>query len=576
MRRFWFWLVALTTITWSHMATADEVQPISKGSVTDATHRQTGNLTPMHDGRKIHLNTFCLDAQGNILAAVGGSDFAYSESESAQPTHGLVQTYSPEWQLLRELPLDFVPTAINLDASGYLYVGGDSVICKFSPQGQLVQRVAAPNLGDPSEMRKKAEEMLASQSLQITESIKNTLTMAQNALKAKKKEQQSKDGDDDSDDESDEEDTDDEGLGENNPFGEYSLEQLEMMVASYEQFLKDNASQYEPTEERITAIIRSMGRITSMAVGDEDVFVTCAASTGFGYDVWRLNLDLQDPVVIKERLGGCCGQMDIQASGDKLIIAENTRFRVGVYTRDGAPVLDFGKQDRRGEEGFGSCCNPMNTRCLPNGEILTAESSIGTIKRFDAEGNLVATVGRARIGGGCKHVALGFDPARDRYYMMYQDESSICVLEPISADRPESEEERMAREAAEGLGQTLVGTWKKAPAEDNDEEAVQKRMASGQATMADYYGFTQATFGADGSLAVIGGRMQQAQPESSVKWHAVSHKDQELVVSVEIDLVQTYNLVIQFENDRRAEIFLQPGSRQAHPQSLGVFEKYDE
>ncbi|HMP78112.1 MAG TPA: hypothetical protein PKD54_01550 [Pirellulaceae bacterium] len=564
-------LVVCISLMFVQSVGADEDVKSSKPGVLDATHRQTGNLTPLHREKKIHLNTFCLDSEGNIVAAVGGSGFVYDADEAAGSMNGFLQTYSPEWKLLREIPLDFVPTAVNFDAAGYLYVGGDSVVCKFNPQGQLVQRTSAPNLGDPEAMRAKAEKMLATQQEQMMGSIKNTLAMAEKALKAKEKEaEQGSDEKEDANEEQD--DADGEVNDRDNPFHQYPIEQLKMMVASYQEFLSENAAQFEPTEERINSMIRGMGRITSIAVGDQDVYVTCPAATGFGYDVWRLNLDLQEPVVVKERLSGCCGQMDIQAVGDKLVIAENTRFRVGIYDRDGKPLLDFGKQDRRGEKGFGSCCNPMNTRCLPNGEILTAESSIGTIKRFDAEGNLVGTVGRARIGGGCKHVALGYDPNRDRYYVMYQDESSICVLEPISADRPESEEERLAREAAEGLGKILVGNWKRI-ATDSDADA-QKRMARNEATVADFYGFSEVTFEANGGMAVQGGRMQQA--DQVLKWIPVSQKESELVAAIEIDLVNTYNLVIQFENDVRAEIFLQFGAREAHPQSLGKFEKVTE
>ena len=107
--------------------------------------------------------------------------------------------------------------------------------------------------------------------------------------------------------------------------------------------------------------------------------------------------------------------------------------------------------------GFGSCCNPMNSLGMNDGTILTAESSIGHIKRFDADGNLVAYIGKASIGAGCKHCALGYDEKNDLYYMMYQDKNAICVLansdsRPVSVAEKERQQRRidfLARAAGE-------------------------------------------------------------------------------------------------------------------------------
>ena len=51
--------------------------------------------------------------------------------------------------------------------------------------------------------------------------------------------------------------------------------------------------------------------------------------------------------------------------------------------RHGRTQGNFGKRDRTSRAGFGSCCNPMNSLSMSDGTVLTAESSIGHIKRFD-------------------------------------------------------------------------------------------------------------------------------------------------------------------------------------------------
>ncbi len=208
-------------------------------------------------------------------------------------------------------------------------------------------------------------------------------------------------------------------------------------------------------EDALSRLMRSTG----LSVTGQDVFVSCPVSKGYGYTIYRLNHDLEEAKAVLEDVGGCCGQLDIQSDGTHLIVAENTAFQVGIYDRDGTRLKGFGKRSREDDEGFGSCCNPMNVRCCANGEILTAESSIGHIKRFSKEGEFLGFVGTASIGGGCKHVAIGFDSSRNWHYMMNVDRSHVAVLVPKDMAPSENDEERESREAMEGLGRKLIGTW---------------------------------------------------------------------------------------------------------------------
>ncbi len=97
---------------------------------------------------------------------------------------------------------------------------------------------------------------------------------------------------------------------------------------------------------------------------------------------------------------------------------------------------------------------------MSNGEILVAESSIGHLKRYTSDGKFLGIVGTAKIGAGCKHVAVAKDVQHDWYFMMNTNSNSIAVLVPLSEAPAETDDEREARLAMQGLGQKLLGGWK--------------------------------------------------------------------------------------------------------------------
>ncbi len=259
---------------------------------------------------------------------------------------------------------------------------------------------------------------------------------------------------------------------------------------------------------------------------------------------------------IVEDLGGCCGQMDIQASKDNLLVAENGKFQVGIYDRDGEMTKSFGKRDRKSPEGFGSCCNPMNVRCCADGTILTAESSIGDIKRFSPEGKMVGYIGRAKIAGGCKHVALEFDAARNRYYMQHQDKGHICVLVPVAEITGPTEDELLAKAAREGLGAKLVGTWSMQGAKKAKTGiGGLVRSALGAGEQPDGVA-NQLTFGENGELKATGGMLSIYSPGTSLEWVATKQADNHLTVGVVMDGVENFNFKVTFNTDETVKIEL--------------------
>jgi sugar lactone lactonase YvrE len=165
-----------------------------------------------------------------------------------------------------------------------------------------------------------------------------------------------------------------------------------------------------------------------MGVTKSDIFVACPSAKGYGYDVWRTNLDFGEPQKIVTGLSGCCGQMDIQAHDGKLYVAENGRKRVACYDRDGKKLATWGKSSRTDVVGFGSCCNPMNVRFGPDGMVYTSESNLGRVKRFTPKGEFLGVVGTVTIVPGCKHVAIDTSPDGKTIYMLDITRSHIVVM----------------------------------------------------------------------------------------------------------------------------------------------------
>ncbi len=110
-------------------------------------------------------------------------------------------------------------------------------------------------------------------------------------------------------------------------------------------------------------------------------------------DVVRLDRDLQNPVVIVKKQFGCCAHLDLDVKDDVLLVAENSRHRVNRLNFEGEKLSSWGKRDRTNIEGFAACCNPTNIDFGPNNVLYTAESGVGRVKRYTADGEYLGLVG---------------------------------------------------------------------------------------------------------------------------------------------------------------------------------------
>lgn len=518
----------------------DGKQPVA-GSRVDGTHKQARVFTPKHNGEKIGLNTYCLTPTGDLLLCVGGPSVHYSP-KADQPGEyeikkikedALVQLYSPDEKLLKEIKLDFKPTAINMLPGGKEFVvAGEGWVARMTLEGEQIKKSRTPNVGDMEQFKAKALKEAKAQAAQFTSQFETMIKQAEKKL-AKLEEKPEAD----------------------------RTKAIKAQIEAQQTTIKQYKEQLAQIEESMgvndpEAAVNERLTVTAIAATDKDVFISLRKLNGHGYDVWRTSHEFTEGEKVVEDLGGCCGQMDIQASKDSLLVAENGKFQVGIYDRDGEMTKSFGKRDRKSNEGFGSCCNPMNVRCCADGSILTAESSIGDIKRFSADGKFIGYVGRAKIAGGCKHVALEFDAARNRYYMQHQDKGHICVLVPLSEISGPTEDELLAKAAREGLGAKLVGSWsvpgaKKGKAAGGGLVRALLGGQQGSQNPAD-----QVTFSDNGEMKITGGMLAMYAGTGTLEWVAIQQTDNRLTLGVVMDGVETFNFKVTFNTDETVKIDL--------------------
>jgi hypothetical protein len=181
-------------------------------------------------------------------------------------------------------------------------------------------------------------------------------------------------------------------------------------------------------------------RISGIAVSEADLYVACGTgwSLSSKSDVFRFDPDLENGSAIVEGLRGCCQRCDIAARGGKLYVAENSVHRVLVYDREGRLLDKWGARSRTDLAGFGACCNPMNLCFGADGALYTAESGLGRVKRYTADGEMLDLVGYVatrrftRAGGlaaSCSNIAIAVRPGAERLYVMDYKGRRIRVLQ---------------------------------------------------------------------------------------------------------------------------------------------------
>ncbi|MDP6554505.1 MAG: hypothetical protein QGG71_07540 [Pirellulaceae bacterium] len=136
-------------------------------------------------------------------------------------------------------------------------------------------------------------------------------------------------------------------------------------------------------------------RPSGLAANDHHIYIAfgIGRSLRATEDIVRFDREFGAAEIIIEKQFGCCSNIDLDLKDDVLLIAENSRHRMNRFSLDGELLERWGKRDRRGIEGFGACCNPVNFDFGPDGVLYTAESGLGRVKRYSPEGEFLGVVG---------------------------------------------------------------------------------------------------------------------------------------------------------------------------------------
>jgi hypothetical protein len=425
-----------------------DVQVVSNGDASSsaaslpASHQQVKLIAPVQGNARLKLASFCVTKDGQIVAvldreeanatnsgllgAVISAMSAASEGTAPAPSTpdavpveskqsksldspAEVRILDADGKLLDQWPVNFQAQAVNVCPDGNLVLGGAGVLARYDVKGKELARCDSPHIvasrKDPDELKRRAREMAEEQ--------RNSLKTTVASLEEQKGELAKKD--------------------KNSLTAEekQTLEQIDQIIATYKQ-ASNNQADKPITEAEVNGLVESLTeqakKINAISSSGKFIFCTAPASKGYGYSVWRTDMDFANPKRIVDGLSGCCGQMDIQCCGDDIVVAENSRKRVVRYNADGKEVSSWGKASRDGEgDTFGSCCNPMNTRAV--GDKLYVSDSDGRVRTFKLDGTYTAEIGKADVQPGCKSSIVDVAPDGKRVYYIDVNNSRICVLD---------------------------------------------------------------------------------------------------------------------------------------------------
>jgi len=407
-----------------------------------ASHQQVKQIAPAQGNARLKLASFCVTKDGQIvtvldreeanatnsgllgavISAITNSsqtaalpsntpDAAPAESKKTKSldSPAEVRILDADGKLLDQWPVNFQAQAVNVCPDGNLVLGGAGVLARYDMKGKELARCESPHIvasrKDPDELKRRAREMAQEQ----RDSMKTALA----SFEEQKSELAKKD------------------KNSLTPEEKQTLEQIDQIIAAYKQ-ASNNQSDKPITEEEVSALAEGLTqqaqKINAISSSGKYIFCTAPASKGYGYSVWRTDMDFSNPKRIVDGLSGCCGQMDIQCCGDDIVVAENSRKRVVRYNSDGKEVSSWGKGSRDGEgDTFGSCCNPMNTRAV--GDKLYVSDSDGRVRMFTLDGTYTAEIGKADVQPGCKSSIVDVAPGGKRVYYIDVNNSKICVLD---------------------------------------------------------------------------------------------------------------------------------------------------
>jgi hypothetical protein len=429
-----------------------EIAPESEST----THKELTKVAIRGKDGNGTLQTFCVGAGDQIYAVVSAPVVYGADVETKGKGGGEIHVLSPEGKPVTQWTTAFTPQRIAADPQGNIYVGGSGRLAKYDKAGKLLMEVASPHveavLKDKEGLREQATEQLKEQKEQYKQQVEQfteTLKSFDEQLKELKAAEQAEKKDDakPEDKPAKKEATKPAArriivLGDDpQQQGLPQKQVLENQIQQYQQILKSYETMVAQLDKKsvddvINEITQRLQKIHAITVSANNVYITTAVTKGYGFGVWRTDMEFKNAKQIITGLSGCCGQMDVQARGDELWVAENSRHSVVHYSKEGKKLGSFGSRERESSgASFGGCCNPMNVCFLPDGNILTSESE-GKVKCFTPEGKYIGLAGNAPVAGGCKNVAIGTSKEGKFIYFYDLGGSQIIILAKQEDTKP--------------------------------------------------------------------------------------------------------------------------------------------
>ncbi len=453
------------------------------GEKAHATHEQAEmvKITATADSTALPLHDFCLNTDGNILAGVGGEP-------------GEIRILDSDGKYLATWSVPIKVEAVGIAQDGHVYVGGSGKLLKLDGEGKVVREAVSPHIAtfetNQEAIREELVKQYEQQAKMLGQQLKTyekRIDQLQEKIGKQEEEIEALDALMHANVESAEGETDmvedagvsavagkPEGDGEKEntngveqkkatpPIDQNAIREKQSiarrllrdkrMLKAFQnglESIKEYAEQTgggELTDAQIDAQVKRMlqrkQKISSISAAGEDVFVTCLATVGHGFDIWRMDQQFENAKKIVEGLSGCCGQMDARGGPDGLYVAENGRHRVCKYDREGELLKTWGKGARKGLRGFGGCCNPKNVAFGPQGEVYTVEDTSGRVKHYSPDGELLGLVGTVQIGDGCLDISIAVSASGDRVYVLDTDADRIVILKRknVAEESPNHEE----------------------------------------------------------------------------------------------------------------------------------------
>jgi sugar lactone lactonase YvrE len=390
----------------------EEATPAEEGAAAEEavvypTHKQTLIINVNADGLdQATLHSFCLNGDGQILAACGDGP-------------GEIRVFNGDGEYVESWKVPVRPEAINLGSDGNVYVAGNGKLLRLDAQGKVLHQADSPHAAELLASTDALRKEIVDQSKQMAEQFNKQIEQYDKQISVLEKTIAAKE----------------EAGEEPSKSEERRLKSFTQMKKQYEQMAEQlGAKEYtdEELDEKVKASMDYKLKVASISETGGKVYVACSAAAGYGFNVWQLDEEFANGKVVVSELRGCCGQMDVQAGKAGIVVAENSRHRVACYDKQGELAASWGKQSRSGLDGFGSCCNPMNVAFGADGSIYTAESELGRVKRFSAEGELLDLVGKVDIVPGCKKVAIAVDKTGDNVFMLDVSRNHIVKMERLA------------------------------------------------------------------------------------------------------------------------------------------------